>query len=257
MILAPSPPLPGDPGPQPLATQEPTQSPLRRLLAWGVHLFTASGAVFGLLAILAIGRGDFHSASLLMLVALAIDSLDGMAARAVRVSEVLPSVDGRRLDDIVDYFNYVVVPALFLIELGALPHWGFALPILLSSAYGFSQQEAKTADAFFLGWPSYWNVVAIDAWLLEASMPLTTTIVSAFALLVFVPMKYVYPSRVPVLWRTTNLGAGLFVLVTALAIARPDLARDHHLVEISLVYPAYYFLLSAWLADWFGLRGDG
>jgi phosphatidylcholine synthase len=238
-----------------LSSKDPSHSPLRRLLAWGVHLFTASGAVFGTLAILEIGRGEFHGAALLMLVALAIDSVDGMAARAVRVSEVLPSIDGRRLDDIVDYFNYVVVPALFLLALGALPHWGFVIPILLSSAYGFSQQDAKTDDAFFLGWPSYWNVVAIDAWLLETSAELTTTLVCVFALLVFVPLKYVYPSRTPLLWRTTNLGAALWVVVTALAVAMPEMARDHRLVEISLVYPVYYLVLSAWLADWFGLRG--
>jgi phosphatidylcholine synthase len=239
-----------------LSSKDPSHSPLRRLLAWGVHLFTASGAVFGTLAILAVGRGEFRGAALLMLVALAIDSVDGMAARAVRVTEVLPSIDGRRLDDIVDYFNYVVVPALFLLALGALPHWGFSIPILLSSAYGFSQQDAKTEDAFFLGWPSYWNVVAIDAWLLETSTELTTTLVCIFAVLVFVPLKYVYPSRVPVLWRTTNLGGALFVVVTALAVAMPEIARDYRLVEVSLLYPIYYFGLSASLADWFGLRGQ-
>ncbi len=238
-----------------MSSKVPTHNPLRRLLAWGVHLFTASGAVFGTLAILEIGRGHFRGAALMMLVALAIDSVDGMAARAVRVSEVLPFIDGRRLDDIVDYFNYVVVPALFLLELGALPHWGFAVPILLASAYGFSQQEAKTDDAFFLGWPSYWNVVAIDAWLLETSTGLTTSVVCILALLVFVPLKYVYPSRVPVLWRTTNLGGALWVLVTAFAVAMPEMARDYRLVELSLVYPFYYLGLSAWLADWFGVRG--
>ena len=238
-----------------MSTQDSPHSPPRRLLAWGVHLFTASGAVFGLLAILAIERRDFHPAALYMLAALAIDSVDGMAARAVRVSEVLPTIDGRRLDDIVDYFNYVVVPALFLLALGALPHWGFCVPILLSSAYGFSQLDAKTDDAFFLGWPSYWNVVAIHAWLLHASMEITTAVVLAFAVLVFVPLKYVYPSRVPVLWRTTNVGGALFILLTALAAAAPERAREARLVEISLVYPAYYFVLSAWLAYWFGMRG--
>jgi len=236
-------------------SQDPTQSSLRKLLAWGVHVFTASGAVFGTLAILEIGRGEFHRAALLMLAALSIDSVDGMAARAVRVSEVLPGIDGRRLDDIVDYFNYVVVPALFLLALGALPHWAATLPILLSSAYGFSQKEAKTEDAFFTGFPSYWNVVAIDAWLLQTGTLLTTGVVSVLALLVFIPWKYVYPSRVTTLWWTTNLGAAGFVLLTAVAVIWPDRASEYPLVELSLLYPVYYLGLSIWLGNWFSWRG--
>ena len=237
-----------------MASQAATHTTLQRILAWGVHLFTASGAVFGTLALLEIGRGDFHRAALFMLAALAIDSVDGRAARAARVWEVVPSIDGRRLDDIVDYFNYVAVPAVFLLEVGALPHWGATVPILLSSAYGFSQQEAKTEDAFFLGWPSYWNVVAIDAWLLGAGTALTTAAVLVFALLVFVPLKYISPSRTPTLWWTTNIGASLFVLLTVWAVVDPETARDHRLVEISLLFPAYYVVLSAWLGDWFSQR---
>ena len=216
-------------------------------LAWGVHLFTASGAVVGALALLAIGRGALHQAALLMLLAIAVDALDGMMARAAGVARLIPSLDGRRLDDIVDYLNYVIVPAVFLVAAGLLPHWLWAVLPILASAYGFSQVDAKTRDGFFLGFPSYWNVIAIYAWLLETPPGVTAAIVTGFALLVPAPLKWVYPSQLRVLRRTTyalNLVAGILVITS---VIDPDRGRALHLVELSLLFPAWYVALSFWL----------
>jgi len=221
--------------------------PLALALAWAVHAFTASGAVVALAATLAAARGDFRVSALWMLVALAIDAVDGSLARRARVAEVLPSVDGRRLDDLVDYLNYVVVPALFLVWLGAVPHWLFtALPVL-ASAYGFSQNEAKTGDHFFLGFPSYWNVVAIYALSLDLSGPTMVAWLVGLSVAVFVPVKYLYPSRMRFLYWTTNGGALVWMAVMAAALAFPQRAERLHLVELSLLYPAYYVGLSLWL----------
>jgi phosphatidylcholine synthase len=232
-----------------------TPSGTRVLLAWCVHALTASGAVFGALALIDVASGNASRAVLLMLVTLAIDSVDGTLARAVDAAHTVPQIDGRRLDDVVDYFNYAIVPALFLLQLGILPHWSLASAPILASGYGFAQREAKTDDHFFLGWPSYWNVVAIDLWLMETSPATASVIVLVFSVLVFVPWRYVYPSRTPVLRRLSIAGAVAWILVTAWAAAHPDRARELHVVEISLVYPAYYMALSAWLGDWLGLRG--
>jgi len=229
----------------------PRISPLRVLLAWGVHVFTASGAVVALAALLAIGAGELPRAALLMLVAMAIDSVDGSLARAARVHEIVPRVDGRRLDDIVDYLNYVIVAAFFMVAAGSLSHWGLAAAPILASAYGFSQCEAKTDDHFFLGFPSYWNVVAIYLWALEVSPATGSAIVLGLAALVFVPIKYVYPSRMPVLRRTTNIGALVWLLVLAAGVAAPAPLGNLPLVELSLLYPAYYLGLSFWIG---GLR---
>jgi phosphatidylcholine synthase len=225
------------------ATSSPSP-PGRKAAAWGVHAFTASGAVVGALALLAIATGNPARAALLMLVGLFIDSVDGTLARKVGVSRVLPQVDGRRLDDIVDYLNYVIVPAVFLAWTGLLVHWSVAALPVLASAYGFSHTEAKTDDDFFLGWPSYWNVVALYLWLLGVGPWAGTAWVCLFAVLVFVPIKYVYPSRMPVLRRSTNAVAGLWMLVLAFAVLAPERADRLHLVEISLVFPAWYLLLS-------------
>jgi phosphatidylcholine synthase len=212
-------------------------------LAWGVHAFTASGAVVGAIALLAVVAGNLSQAAILMLVALAIDSVDGTLARAARVGEVLPGIDGRRLDDMVDFLNYVIVPVVFLVAAGFIaPYWA-AAPIL-ASAYGFSQQHAKTNDHFFRGFPSYWNVVAIYAWMLDVSPWTCTILVAGFSVAVFVPLKYLYPSRMPVLRRTTNVAAALWIVVLAVAVVAPDFSRRWSLAEFSLAYPAYYVLLS-------------
>jgi len=220
------------------------------LFAWAVHFLTASGAVFGILALLAVAERDFPRAALLMLAALAIDSVDGTLARRFRVAEVLPGVDGRRLDDLVDYLNYVIVPAVFMVASGALSGWGWAALPVLASAYGFSQQEAKTDDDFFLGFPSYWNVVAIYLWQLHLPPALSAVLVAGLALAVFIPLKYVYPSRTHALWRTTYAGAVLWLLAVSAVIIWPRPLGELRLMEISLLYPAYYIAISMWLGGW-------
>lgn len=220
--------------------------PGRTTLAWGVHAFTASGAVVAMLALLAILQGNLSRAGLLMLVALVIDSVDGTLARRVRVREVLPSFDGRRLDDMVDYLNYVIVPVVFMLAAGSLLGWPWAALPVLASAYGFSHEHAKTPDDFFLGFPSYWNVVALYLWLLDVSPGVGTWIVSLFSVLVFVPLKYLYPSKMP-RFRTEMVVLGLvWLAIMVLGCASPGLAGGW-LVRASLLYPALYFGLSFWL----------
>jgi len=229
------------------ATPHDPPAPARLTLAWGVHLFTASGAVLGALALVAISAGDLARASLLMLAALLIDSVDGTLARRVGVSEVLPRVDGRRLDDIVDYLNFAIVPVVFMLGAGHLLHWSLAAIPILASAYGFSQQDAKTDDDFFLGWPSYWNVVAIYLWLLQIPPLAGTALVLFLSVAVFVPLKYVYPSKLAVLRKTTAAGGLVWGALVTASVIDPDAAARFHLLALSLLYPAYYLGLSFWL----------
>src|SRR5688500_11111954 len=131
---------------------------------------------------------------------MAVDATDGVLARAARVSVRLPWFDGAKLDDIADYLAYVFVPALFVWRALLVPDaWTIpvAAAMLLASAYGFNRDDAKTEDHFFTGFPSYWNIVVF--YLLLAGLPSTVNaaILVALALLVFVPIKYIYPSRTP------------------------------------------------------------
>ncbi len=218
----------------------------RRLAAWGVHLFTASSAPAALLALLAITRGDVRTAFWCMAYTIAVDALDGTLARAVEVRRVLPWVDGARLDDLMDYVTYVIVPAFFLVKIPLLPD-AVALPIAalvaIASGYGFAQTEAKTPDHYFTGFPSYWNIVVYYLYALHFRPVTSAVIVTLLAVGVFVPLHYVYPSRTTVLRRLT-VGAGLvWAAIVLVALVDPD-ATPPALVWGSLAYPVYYFALS-------------
>jgi phosphatidylcholine synthase len=222
----------------------------RPLLAWCVHLFTASGAVLGAFALWEAGRGGFSRAAIYMLAALSIDAVDGTLARRVGTAQYAAAIDGRRLDDIVDFLNYVVVPVVFLMAAGAFVHWSLAALPVLASAYGFAQVNAKTADDFFLGWPSYWNVLALYVWLLAMTPAEATAWIALFSALVLVPLKYVYPSKLRRCRAAAVAGGTLWVWVMAFAVWFPETAARWHVVELSLAYPAFYVALSAWLGDW-------
>lgn len=221
----------------------------RRLAAWAVHMLTASGAVVALLALSAIHRGRWAEAFGWMALALAIDSIDGTLARAVAVRTVLPGFDGARLDDVIDYLNYTLVPLALIYASGRLPA-PLALPavafVLLASAYGFAQTDAKTGDGYFKGFPSYWNILAFYLHALDTPPWFGATMLLLFGILVFVPTYYVYPSRNP-RFRTVTITMGAAWAVAALTIlARLDDA-PRALVLGSLLYPAYYLGLSFYL----------
>ena len=220
-------------------------------LAWSVHLFTASGAVLAVFALWEIGRGGFARAAIYMLVALSIDAVDGTLARRARVAERVPAIDGRRLDDVVDFLNYAIVPVVFLLELGVLAHWALAALPVLASAYGFAQVDAKTEDDFFLGWPSYWNVVALYAFLLEVSAPVIAAWLVVLAIGVFVPLKYLYPSQMTAWGRVMNAGAGVWILVVSALLLWPVLPGHRAWAWLTLAYPVGYVVLSFWLGGAF------
>src|SRR5262249_5673570 len=134
---------------------------VKQLLAWCVHLYTALGLVAAAGVAVLIVRGDPQSlqgAFVLFWLAVVIDATDGTLARAIKVKEVLPGFDGRRLDDIVDFLTYSVLPLLLIWRAQILPPGleAWLIVPLLASAYGFCQVSAKTDDGYFLGFPSYW-----------------------------------------------------------------------------------------------------
>jgi phosphatidylcholine synthase len=216
------------------------------VIAWLAHLYTASGAVLALLAAIAVIDHDYRTAFFWLGLQLFVDATDGLLARALRVHTRLPWFNGAKLDDIVDYLTYVFVPALFVWRAVLVPEpWTLwvAGAMLLSSAYGFNRADAKTADHFFVGFPSYWNIVVF--YLLVARLPATVNgiILLALAVLVFVPIRYIYPSRTPVMvWPTSILGAIWGVLMLVMLWQYPAVSRPVFLA--SLVFPIYYAVVS-------------
>jgi phosphatidylcholine synthase len=219
------------------------------ILPWIAHFYTATGAVIALLATGTTFAHNFRAVFIYFVAATFVDSTDGALARALKVKERLPHFDGAKLDDIIDYLMYVFVPALVVWQADMVP---VAFPIcaamVLSSAYGFSQADAKVAstDYFFTGFPSYWNIVVVYLYVLQLSQLTNAIILAVLAILVFVPIRYVYPSRTMALkWPTLVLGTMWAVVFTWIIWRLP--AVDGPWTMISLVFPVYYFALSLWL----------
>ena len=211
-----------------------------------VHFYTASGALCAFLALRSIIYDRYTEAFAWLAVALFIDATDGLLARRADVATRTPQFNGAKLDDLVDYLTYVFVPAYFLWHALLLPDALSILvvaAILLSSAYGFNRDDAKTDDHFFTGFPSYWNLVAFYLWLAQLPVAVNAAILLTLAALVFVPIRYIYPSRTSVLQMPTNvLGAIWGVLLLVMLWQAPDVAPL--VFWASLVFPAYYVALS-------------
>jgi phosphatidylcholine synthase len=221
------------------------------VIAWAAHLYTATGAVLAFVAARAIIGGDVRAAFLALAAAAVIDATDGWLARAVRVKQRLPAFDGARLDDIVDYLTYVFVPVLIIWRLRLVPEgldvW-VAAAVLLASAFGFSHAHAKvqTTDHFFTGFPSYWNIVALYLVGLGLRPSVNAAILLVLSGLVFVPVRYVYPSRTRQLRGVTLALGAVWAMLMAAAIWRLP-ATGGPWLPLSLVFVVYYFALSLWL----------
>ncbi len=229
-----------------MAIPESKPSLMRVIAAWGVHLFTATGAVWGLLAILAIFAGDYKLMIVWMIIAMLVDGFDGMLARWADVKTYAKGIDGALLDNILDYVNYVLVPALFLLKADVLPgsvRLLAACSILLSSAYQFTQVDAKTDDHHFKGFPSYWNVAVLYMLLMSLPQWVNFGFLMLFNIMVFIPIKYIYPTR-NTFFRALTLA--LTYLYGAIGIWGLIQYPNHPqwVAWASLVYVAYYIILS-------------
>lgn len=222
---------------------------VRKMLAWSVHLFTATGAIWGLLTLIAIFEQQWRMAIIWMIIAMFVDGFDGMLARWFHVKEYAKEIDGGLLDNIIDYLNYVVVAALLLIKVPNLMPAGFeyiaAFSILLTSGYQFTQVDAKTDEQsyFFKGFPSVWNFLVIYLMLLGLNPWINFAALVACNILIFVPVKYLYPSRNT---RLRRLTLGFTYVYGALGVwgllQYPNVPE--WVVWVSFVYVAYYAILS-------------
>ncbi|MBC9734950.1 CDP-alcohol phosphatidyltransferase family protein [Nocardioides marmotae] len=223
---------------------------MARAAAWMVHAYTMSGAVLGLLMVHLSYQGEVEAVLWLFLVAMLVDGTDGFLARRFRVKEVVPEIDGALLDNIVDYLTYAFAPMILLWATGRLPDgaWGAvvaAVP-LVASCYQFCRSDAKTEDHYFRGFPSYWNIVAFHVFVLDLSVTATVVLLLVLAVLVYVPVRYVYPSRTEALWGLNMTLATAWLAVYALLVLDlPDPSTV--LVGASLAYVAYYTAVSGWL----------
>ena len=223
----------------------------KRAIAWGVHAYTATGLfVAAAIAVILMqsvrGPDDYRCCFLLMLVGTVIDATDGAFARAIRIKEVLPGFDGRRLDDLVDFLLYTCVPLLLIDRAGLLPEgWRWVLlAALAASAFGFCQTDVKAADGFFLGFPSYWNIVRVPVRPADRRMGGGRD--RRLALLTFVPSRYPYPTQRGRLNAVMlALGVPWSVLLLVVLIQPWTNGPPRTLIRVSAIYPAIY-MGTAW-----------
>lgn len=228
-------------------------TPGQRIAAYGVHLFTASGVVCALLA-----ADEICSASpqpklvfLYLMIQVLIDALDGPMARKWHVKTRAARIDGRTIDDIVDYLTYAFIPLLLVARMGWLPTGvaaGFWIaPAMIASLFGFANTAAKDEQGgFFLGFPSYWNIVAfyIGIWHAITGPWLGAAVIVLLTVLTVLPVRFIYPNLAPRPWKLpTMIGAALWlVLLGWMWIDYPT--PPAWLMMLSLIYPAFYVALS-------------
>jgi phosphatidylcholine synthase len=226
-----------------------------RLRAAAVHLYTASGGLLAFAATAELGSAspDPRRVFLWLAIAVLVDATDGTLARRWEVKRWLPAIHGRTIDDIVDYLVYAFVPLLLIWRMGWVPDPGalWVAPALVASLFGFANAGAKDeSGGFFLGFPSYWNVVAFYAGFVHRlhGPAVNAAIVLALAAATVLPIRFLYPNLAPRPWRAPVVLGALLWLAAMLAML-PDYPRaPAGVVWLSLLYPAFYVWLSFRLA---------
>jgi len=230
----------------------------RRVGAYLVHIYTASTMALLALSAHLLFLGRYDAALAAMLLAIVIDSTDGFLARRVDIKIALPEFDGRRMDDVIDYVSYVFMPVLFLLQTNMLlgPELLWATVPLMASVFGFGRVDAKLdEEGFFLGFPSYWNIVVFYCFVFALPPWLNTLIIAVLAILVFVPMRYMYITRLSSLrWLNYSLTLAWAVLIGAALLTAGQLRSV--LLTLSLVFPIYYTAGSFLLDRRARLRAD-
>lgn len=215
-----------------------------------IHLYTASTLLFVVLAVQWILDERYAWALVAMAVTLVIDATDGALARKFRIAVVAKRIDGVLLDNVVDFTSYVFLPLLFMMHAGLLlePVTAFGTLVAFSSAYGFSRTSSKMADeGFFVGFPSYWNVVVFYLFLFDPPPWFNTALVVALALLAFTGVRFLYVSRLK-RSRTLHLVLGtVWGVACMVALFLEPGAGRFALAVGSLAYVAFYTVHSVLL----------
>ncbi len=216
-----------------------------KVSAYGVHLLTALGAALGLWAILLTFDGFYKEAIWVLGASVFVDSIDGSLARYVDIKKSAPKIDGALLDNIIDFITWTIAPLVWIYATMQISIW-VLLICAISSSFGFSNTRAKTSDNYFLGFPSYWNIVVFYIFLLQLPISFASIILLIFAVTTFLPIKFIYPTRTTFLKPITLFLGVVFALqLIALMILFDE--APIYIVYSSFIFPVYYFTLSFYL----------
>lgn len=203
----------------------------QKFWAYSVHLFTALGILATFASLMSVIEGDYRMAFIYNGVAILIDSVDGLLARKAQVKKYGAAIDGALMDNLIDFVTYTVMPAVFLAMTPLLPEpikMVTIAALLLSSTFQFANVHAKTEDHFFLGFPSYWNLAVFYLWIWNLAPISNAMIVWGLSILSFVPIKFIYPSRIDFLSKKYWVRASFTILTSIWGLAT---------IAMLLIYP--------------------
>jgi phosphatidylcholine synthase len=158
-------------------------------------------------AMLAAVEGNWQTMFLWLVLALLVDGIDGPLARRYDTPKNFPIYDGVLMDLIVDYLTYVFIPAYALFKSGMLTGWTGWL-VIIAICYGsviyFADTRMKTKDKSFSGFPACWNMVVLVLFAVAPSQSVILAIVVLLTVGMFLPLKFVHPTRTQ-RWREITL----------------------------------------------------
>ena len=208
-----------------------------------VHLFTATGAVIAMLAMLAAADQKWDVMFLWLVVALIVDGVDGPLARKFDVKQYAPRYDGALMDMIIEYLNYVFVPAYALFVSGLLEGWtGWAAIIIITfaSVIYFADSRMKTKDNSFNGFPACWNIVVLMIFAIQPNFWISLAVVAVLTVAMLAPLKFVHPVRTE-RWRWLTMTMTVVWIILAVFAAWQDFEQDKW-VTVGLIITSIYWL---------------
>lgn len=227
---------------------------MHKALAWFVHLYTASGGIFALLSVIAISNHDWALSMIWMFVCFFIDGSDGLLARKFRVREVLPNIDGKSIDYVIDFLTYAFIPAYFTFASNLLSP-NLRLPasilIVLTSAIYYGRQGMVSSKNQFSGFPVLWNLVIFyEFFIFQFNPTINALLIVAFGALHFAPVQVSYPSKnirknpLPFI-----IGITMLCVIIGILIIHPQ--RNNYLIGAAWAGFIYFFALSVFYTWWY------
>ena len=218
------------------------KSSINKIRASLVHFLTGSGIIFSFLALVSVIEGYKLQTFMFLGVALIIDIIDGTLARKYKIDVIFPNIDGKTLDTIIDYINYILIPCIMLYKFNYLPqNFSLIIPIVILCISLYSYINIKLIDASFsyLGFPSIWNIILLYLEILSFNIWINLLIIIFFVFLKFVPFKVLHPMRFPKL-KKTNITLLFGTIFTSLVLLINKL-------EFEFMNNLYIYFLILWL----------
>ena len=208
-----------------------------------VHLLTGFGIVAGFFALIAVMNSNQKEAFLWLGLAFLIDSIDGTLARKFNVKKNLPHLDGKMLDSIIDFFNYVIIPSIMIYWFRYVPdQFAILIPVILIfiSIYSYVNLNILTNDNYYNGFPAIWNVIVLYFYIFGTSQNFNLIFLILLILLKFSPLKCIHPLRVRK-FKSLSIFFAIFWFITSIMLI---LIKD---LSINPVYEV--FLMFLWVVS--------